>query len=344
MIIMFLMIWLTGLNADDPRLRHDFARVAAHCFGAWVAQGFPAKMRFCKKGKMLTLMFLTTALITNTIYSSLIIKRLMESTKITQIESINDLEESGKKILVVEGSYVMDILSGSDLSTRFANKIEYLNTNDVNSMKSDFKKVLNDTHVLLTDRSIFLNYARIFSDHLSTRTLHIAKVFDSVPSGWIFPKLRRNATDAKFFRERFIVGLQWLNDLGLYKSYDQRASNRFWSDKVASTTESNLRHCNCDYGSEKYDEDETTTQKQALTTHHFYRLFRFTGIMYTAAFVVFICEILWFHCFKSWLFAIWRNIRSDIAHSCRRKNRRQIYVVARSTKSTILNLTTMKKT
>ena len=103
-------------------------------------------------------------------------------------------------------------------------------------------------------------------------------------------------------RERLVVNLQWIKDLGLYDSYWRKPGSVHWQKRVA---ESRLLRNDDDYSApcpnveqEVFDVSLERSLNFSLQLHHFHRLIRFTFIMYGVATVALAVELFWHGFFR----------------------------------------------
>ena len=102
-----LIVWFSNIirpNGDDSKM-YNFSSVFFHSFGAALNQGYPTNMKFGRPG--LANMFTFCAMILTTIFSGLIIAKLMAKHDPKHIETLDDLRlQPDLKIIIKPNRYM----------------------------------------------------------------------------------------------------------------------------------------------------------------------------------------------------------------------------------------------
>ena len=214
------MIWLSNeLSFERDSPKYKFSMVLIHSFGAALNQGFPPKMKFGNHATTLAAVFSFFFMIISTIFSGLVIVKLLKREELSHIDTLDDLKHhSDLKIIVKPNSYVDDLISSSSEMTDLLPRIEYLsfNTSNLNSLRHISSLVQDGTHVLIDDNTNFNKYLKTLQLFNIARkeNFYFSNVIFRSPGAWIMPK-----NLGLELKEEINVNLQWLIDLGHYKYY-----------------------------------------------------------------------------------------------------------------------------
>ena len=104
-------------------------------------------------GRLIMTLFSLYSQVICLMYASIILSFLVAGSSPPEIESLQDLnktENRNKRIIMVEKSYIPDLLVRSNMLIGFENRIDYIDFTDM-SKPSTFHKILEGSHVLIDE-------------------------------------------------------------------------------------------------------------------------------------------------------------------------------------------------
>ena len=228
-IVMTFMLWFSNrLSTESSSRNHDFSSILIHAFGAGLNQGFPAKMKLGSHATTLSAIFCFLSMIITTIFSGLVIVKLLKKGASTHIDTLNDLKNYPEfKIMVKPNSYVDDLIRSSPEMVEMIPRFEYFNFNlsNLESLKEMSENIQKETHVLIDDTSNFNKYLKILEYFKISRKedFYFSNVIFKNPGAWIMPK----NLDPKL-REEINLGVLWILDFGHYKNFKSVINDRLF--------------------------------------------------------------------------------------------------------------------
>ena len=148
-----------------------------------------ARMKLGNQGTTLAVLFCFVSMILSTIFSGLVIVKLMAHEKPKHIESLDDLRaRTSVRIIMIPKSYVDDIFNSSEKQD-LRSRIDFMTISVTNesSLEEALDKILDGGHVLIDDRSNFERYLRAFKAR-KMEQFHLSNPINFTPGAWILPK------------------------------------------------------------------------------------------------------------------------------------------------------------
>ncbi len=230
-------------ESDNRRSKRvDFLMIFFYLIGAAVSQGLPSTFRLGSRATSLVHLYCFIALIFTTLFSSMVISKLLRKDQAGHIQDLSHLKQFSPdtKIIIKPNSYVDDWLHspGKDW---LMERVEYhhIDVSKSGTVRDAIDKILEDTHVLIDDLKNFKNYLRVIK--YSERQFFFSDVVFSTPGGWIFPKTGIDPD----FKGEVIQSLQWLFDLGIYGFYQNAIDTRLFNHlpKAREVRENGIENC-----------------------------------------------------------------------------------------------------
>ena len=191
----------------------DFFLLVFSCFGVYLKQGFPNNLKFGRKSENLAVLFGVIAMILTTLYSSLVVAKLMTRTHPEQINSLDDLRaRKDVKILLKQYSFMHYYFKHEPAVKDLFDRVELLETAfsrpTLSSVDKWYARILSENVVYIEGKDNFLidlralNKYSYHSFHFSTSTVFVQ------PAAWIFPT--GNDVRDKDLKEAIIQSLLWI--------------------------------------------------------------------------------------------------------------------------------------
>ena len=111
-------------------------------------QGFPPRLKFTRLAGHLSLLYMLLAMFITAIYCGSVVQRLVMPPQIPQVETLEDLWASGRRVVVFRGTYTADMFtSTSDLGRRFRDRLDLVEDN-AETLSTLVDKLLGICHIL----------------------------------------------------------------------------------------------------------------------------------------------------------------------------------------------------
>ena len=220
-LILTSLIWLHNYKSG---LGINYVSTLIHAFGALLNQGFPNKSNFANQpfGRIFCLVFMFITTFT----SGLIISKLMKREVMKNINSLNDLDDTDLKIIIIKDSFIDHAFETNPNWHSYKSRLEYMDitVNKPNILMDAFSKVTEETHVMIDAKENFEKYMRTLRYHeYKRKKFYQSKAIDKVQGGWIVPKNMKAE-----LKEFLNLNLQWLVDFGLYDVYKHAISTKLF--------------------------------------------------------------------------------------------------------------------
>ena len=219
-IILSLLIWLHSYKSG---LNISFVSTFIHSFGALFLQGFPAKSRIANQ--RFGLLFCLAFMLISTLFSGLVISKLMKREVAKNIETLDDVRQmSNLKIIIIKDSFIDDAFETNTAWHDLKSRLDYMKIRKPKSIREALDKINEETHVMIDARENFQKYMKaVRYDKNKQNKFHLSGAIDKGQGGWIMPK-----TLDKNLKEFINLNLQWLVDLGLYDVYKRSITSRLF--------------------------------------------------------------------------------------------------------------------
>ena len=135
------------------RYKHHASHWKAFYTNLKYKQGFPPRLKFTRLAGHLSLLYMLLAMFITAIYCGSVVQRLVMPPEIPQIETLEDLLSSGRRVVVFKGTYTADMFkstSASDLGRRFEGRLDLVE-DTAETLSTLVDKLLGICHLTSAD-------------------------------------------------------------------------------------------------------------------------------------------------------------------------------------------------